>query len=111
MTGATLSIINKSDLIIDRNLSLVFSWGKRPRWEKSLDAHAMPVGRHPNWFHWEENRDQNSTAKIHRFCGGRTGPHGVHLGRVRRRCRRLPDHQDRHQPVLRQNERRRVCQG
>ena len=52
-----------------------------------------------------------SILKINRVCRRRAGLDGACRACIRRRCRRLPDHQDRHQPVLRQDEGRRDRQG
>ncbi|CDX46205.1 hypothetical protein MPLDJ20_80250 [Mesorhizobium plurifarium] len=110
MNSARVSIINKSDLIIDSRSGLVF-FEVCPRWEKKVDAHETPGGRRPQQFHWEENRDQEITAEVYRVCGRGPGADGVRVVGIGRRRRRLPDHQDRHQSLLRQDEGGRDSQG
>ena len=55
--------------------------------------------------------DQICTFEIDCVWSGRRCPDGVFLGRIGCGRRRLPDHQDRHQPLLRQDEGRRDRQG
>jgi hypothetical protein len=50
VNDARLSIINKSDLIIDSRSELVF-FGQASGLGNSPDALGMSVGRHPHWFH------------------------------------------------------------